>query len=95
MSVPPSPPPHASPFLAPFPPPLPLFAPVSHSTGDDRIIYAIMIEDTFPIGVTNTFGFLAGSLYSFVYLRNCWHDKREHVRREAWCIFLGAVVVIA
>lgn len=63
--------------------------------GANWIIYAIMIEDTFPIGVTNTFGFLAGSLYSFVYLRNCWHDKREHVRREAWCIFLAAVVVIA
>eukprot|EP00904_Undaria_pinnatifida_P004396 jgi/Undpi1/13958/HiC_scaffold_9.g03609.m1 len=62
--------------------------------GANWVLFAILIEDTFPIGMTNAFGFLAGSAYSSVYLYTCWNDKREHVRREAWCIFLSALFVI-
>lgn len=61
----------------------------------DRVVFAVLIEDMFPIGVTNAFGLLAGSFYSTVYLRHCWNDKRIYVRREAWGILFGALAIIA
>lgn len=58
-------------------------------------MFATLIDDIFPIGVTNAFGFVVGTVYSSVYLRNCWHDKRAEVRREAWLTFIGALTIIA
>ncbi|CAM9454620.1 unnamed protein product [Scytosiphon promiscuus] len=62
--------------------------------GFNWIVYAFLIDNVFPIGVTNAFGWLAGSTYSAVYLINCRHDKREHVRREAWSIVSGALLIV-
>lgn len=59
-----------------------------------RVVYAALVGDFFPIGITNAFGCLCGITYSVVYLRNCWDDKRAGVRRQAWIIFGGAVSIV-
>lgn len=62
--------------------------------GANWVVYSCLIGNVFPIGVTNAFGCLAGTTYSVVYLRTCWHDKREGVRRLAWIIFVAALSVV-
>lgn len=59
-----------------------------------RTLFGILINDIFPIGVTNLFGALCGTTYACVYLHNCCYDKREGVNRQAWLTFTGALLVI-
>lgn len=59
-----------------------------------RVVYAAVVGDFYPIGITNAFGCLVGIAYSVVYLRNCWHDGRAGVRQQAWIFFAGAVSIV-
>lgn len=59
-----------------------------------RVLFAWLVDDFFPIGLTNGFGCLAGITYSVVYLRHSWDDKREGVRQRAWMIFVCALAVV-
>lgn len=62
--------------------------------GANWVVFSCLVDDVFPIGLTNAFGCLAGTTYCVVYLRICWHDKREGVRRLAWTFFIVALSVV-
>eukprot|EP00752_Nemacystus_decipiens_P014224 g12652.t1 len=62
--------------------------------GANWVVYAAVVGDFFPIGITNAFGCLCGITYSVVYLRNCLDDKRAGVRRQAWIIFGAALAIV-
>ncbi|CAM9332929.1 unnamed protein product [Sphacelaria rigidula] len=62
--------------------------------GANWVMFAYLIDDVFPIGLTNGVGCMFGTVYACIYLRNCWDDKREGVAKTAWSIFLGALCII-
>ena len=89
LPAPPPTPPRPAPPTSPRPLP-----PCPQSTVCDRVLVVLIGDET--IGIINVFGFLAGLVYSIVYLTAACRDAaRENVHRVASRLFLGTLVVIA
>ncbi|CAM9266652.1 unnamed protein product [Discosporangium mesarthrocarpum] len=62
--------------------------------GTNWVVYGIMIDDMYPVVITNLLGGTAGLVYALTYLHHVQNDPRDEVRRRAIATFVGSAVII-